>query len=245
MSEKKLEGAYSLNDVEKCINNAFRLYKDALNTSTPTKAALIEIGIEELAKGFILLANIPKPSFDLPLNGLPDSTFEDIPSDLLFSLKNYDFKKFNTYDHKTKLQVVDTMFKYVIFLNTYMEKKLPIIRDLLSPAFGQLGNIEKSDINYMVSYITKLNLKGLNKIKEKGFYVDFKDNKAISPEEQDLKTENFVMVFFMLYTSLIALVEIYKGATLKKVFLEPKLILGGFYDILPQKATAMLGGKDK
>ena len=243
MSEKKLEGPYSLNDVEKCINNAFRLYRDAQNASTPTKAALIEIGIEELSKGIILLASIPKPDFDdSTLNYLTwissDSTFS--PS--LVPLTKYNFSNFNKSNHKTKLQALDAIFQSISFMYPYLEKVLPILQDLLSPNFGQLGNIEKSDLDNIASHLGNFDLKDLDKIKQKGFYVDFKDNKFTSPEEVNLKTENITMIFFVLYASLNALVEIYKKTPLKKIFSDPKLMIRGFYEYLPEHTKKMLKG---
>ena len=239
MSEKKSEGPYSLNDVEKCINNAFRLYRDAQNASTPTKAALIEIGIEELSKGIILLASIPKPDFDdSTLNYLTwissDSTFS--PS--LVPLAKYNFSNFNKSNHKTKLKALDAIFQSISFMYTYLEKVLPILQDLLNPNFEQLGNIEKSDLDNIASHLGNFDLKDLDKIKQKGFYVDFKDNKSISPEEENLKTENITMIFFVLYASLNALVEIYKKTPLKKIFLDPKLMIRGFYEYLPETAKS-------
>ena len=226
---------YSIEDVEKCLASGFRLFKDALNTSVPTKAALIEIGIEELAKGFILLASIPKQSMDSTLNDLTKVFLEDISPSALDSLKKYNFSTFNKYNHKTKLQAIDTIFQSIAALYPSLEQLIPTLQDLFSQSFGQLGNIKKSDINDIVSKIPELNLRDMDEIKKNGFYVDFKDNKSISPEEQNLKTDDLVMIFFILYASLNVHVKIYKGFQLTDVLSDPKLLLGGFYDLLSEE----------
>jgi len=44
----------TIKDIESCLNNAKRLFNDSLKTSKPTQAALLELSIEEIAKGCML-----------------------------------------------------------------------------------------------------------------------------------------------------------------------------------------------
>lgn len=95
----KIEYA-TLENAQECIDNAYRIYKDALKTTTPTKAALIEIGIEELAKGLIIWAKIPKSKLKLPDNQYISkllSKFENIDKE---SLRKYKISDLDIHSHK-------------------------------------------------------------------------------------------------------------------------------------------------
>ena len=243
MSGNKESEHYSIEDVEKCQNNAIRLYKDTLNTSIPTKAALIELGIEELSKGIILLANIPKPNLDPALKELINLDSDSHLIHSLDSLKKYDFKKFNMFDHKRKLKVVEDIFKSLGLFSPQLEKISATLQNIIRPTFGTVDDIQRSKFDNAISDINRFNFKDLYKIKENGFYVNFKGNKAVSPEEQNLKTDEITGIFFLLYAPLYILVEIYMGTSLTDIFSDPKLILGDFYGLLSEEGKNNIRGK--
>lgn len=242
MTKKDGGAAYSLDGVKKCLDNAFRLFKDAFNTSNPTKAALIELGIEELAKGFISLAKIPNPNADPLLDKFINLIADEDFASFLNSLKKYDLKKFNIRYHETKLQAIQYIFTNVAALYVRLEKRLDFLQEVLEPAWGLLGNAEKSDVNDLISRLSTINFRKLDEVKEKGFYVNIEGNRYISPEEQNLQSDELVGIFFILYSSLKSYVQIYAGDSFEKIIADPKRFLGGFYEYLPENVKKMLKG---
>ena len=245
MSDKEEPEHYSIEDVEKCQKNAIRLYKDALNTSIPTKAALIELGIEELSKGIILLANIPKPNLDPVLKELINLNSDSDLLSSLDSLKKYNFKKFDMFDHKRKLKIIEDIFKSLGLVYPQSERITAALLNIMRPTFGTVDDKQTAKFDDVISDINRFNFRDLYKIKENGFYVNFIGNKVVSPMEQDLKTEEITGIFSVLYIPLNILVEIYKGTQFTSIFSDAKLILGDLYDLLSEVSKNNLGREER
>jgi hypothetical protein len=56
--EAPLRARVPLEAVQLCIDNALRLLEDSDGVSEPTRAALIELSLEEIAKGWVLIVNL-------------------------------------------------------------------------------------------------------------------------------------------------------------------------------------------
>ena len=60
----------TLEGAQLAVHNAERLSIDSKNVSIPTKVALLEIGLEEIAKAWGIILNFEKILFDQNLNAL-------------------------------------------------------------------------------------------------------------------------------------------------------------------------------
>ncbi len=237
MSGKKLEGPYSLNDVEKCINNALRLYRDAQNASTPTKAALMELALEETAKGIVVLINMPPSSLNHTINGLVYPISNDLFDSISGFIETSNIKKFDMRSHKQKLKIIMDLFTFVSTIYEVYPEQIKVIQQEIFKA-----DLDKlKDIKNIILIMDRIHFKELDKIKEEGFYVNFIENN-VSPEEQKLRITAMKWIFFILYSSLNILVQIYKETPLDKLFSDPKVLFGGLYEYLPENAKKMLKG---
>ncbi len=237
VTRKTGEEPYSFDFLEKCVNNALGLYKDALNTSTPRKASLMEIALEELAKGFVTLVNMPSSSLDHPVNDLIDTLSDDLFDSISGFIETYNIKKFDIYSHKQKLKIIMGLFNFVSTIyEIYPEQIKGIQQEMLKTDFGEL-----KDVEYIISIMERFHFKEFNKVKEEGLYVDFIENN-VSPEEQTLRIIVMKWIFFVLYSSLNVFIQIYKETQLDKLFSDPKLMFGGFYEYLPENVKKMLKG---
>ena len=64
-------------NAKKCLENAERLYDDSKLVSNPTKLALMEIAIEELAKGLILyIRSEPNKTSEFAERAIDDITID-------------------------------------------------------------------------------------------------------------------------------------------------------------------------
>ena len=104
----------TIENAKKCIDNAERLYDDASKTSPPTKAALIELSIEELAKALLVLYKTPE--FE---NSLLKAEFVDAGkiinnlegTDFIKTLDEFKIADFTTRVHEKKLNFIQSIVK--------------------------------------------------------------------------------------------------------------------------------------
>ncbi|WP_298276401.1 hypothetical protein [Ferroplasma sp.] len=195
----------TVENVKKCIDNADRLYEDALKTSLPTRAALIELSIEELAKGFLVLYKTPE--FE---NSAIKAEFVDTDK-ILDDLERTDFIKtidefkigdFTKHFHREKLNFIESLVKMSQqFFAAYKTQMEPLIKVYASNYSQYLSKSIVDPMKILQEALSNLSGSGisdLDKIKEDGFYVDFKDGKVTEPQNISFPIQNLSSVFSFL-----------------------------------------------
>lgn len=166
-----------------CIENSGRLFKDAcsLNISLPTTGALLEIGIEEAAKGYLLLVSLLTEG-DLP-EKIVNSSFKDPEGffkDTEIKIRNSPFVHF--FDQDEVESDLEKAFRK-------QEIKLDLLR-MMSLLFNEMAydelvsseNLTKEkECNLKVRIISEISKVISPKIKESGFYVDCSPQGFIRP----------------------------------------------------------------
>jgi hypothetical protein len=240
MSKKKKEVDLKLyatiENAHKCLDNADRLFNDALKTSPPTEVALLELAVEELSKGIVLIFNMTDK---LQNNELKELVPYEWPKDLLQQLQEKEVMDFlkprDLSNHNEKLNVLKKLFDSI--LSFYQN---PSYRTIFEPIFQiipkeiSLVNV-KGPTEVDISEILK-NLKNDNweKVKECAFYVDFEDQRVIVPVEQDFKVyfSEIFKVFVIIRTALSLYTSLGEGRTIKDMLSDQKTLLGPLYDII-------------
>lgn len=225
----------TLENAQKCIDNAYRLYHDALTTSDPTKAALIEIGIEELAKGLIIWAKVPKSKMKLPDNKYMSDLLSNFGDIDINSLKKYKISDLNIHSHKKKLEALQGLFHFITFLVKNLKNVDKSMATILAPLLDKMdtSNHEaEKNLNSAVSEFDAIDLKNWDKIKENGFYVDFSGSMAITPERCKYNTENLMDVFVVIYFALKYVFKVSNGMNLQDFMISPENMLIELKDMI-------------
>jgi hypothetical protein len=207
---KTLEGA------QLAIQNAERLFYDSKKVSIPTKVALMEIGLEEVSKAWVILLSFEKDLIDKnkeQIDVFLDSAHIDNKKlkkwteefsqkieeyfgkyDLSFLFIPFDKQKFS--NHKEKIKFLSKFILYtreilipLIESISDVDKK---INDVIGPYFSKnkLSELKK---NYKAIYdilnINDKNLEYIVKLKEYGLYLDIQNGIYISPSSRSYETE--------------------------------------------------------
>ena len=241
----------TLENVDKCIDNAFRLYDDASKTSVPTKAALIELGIEEMAKG--LLITFKTPEFE------KQSLFWSLYDDSIFagqngnnfkeSLEQYKIVDFTTHRHDKKLDIIQFVFKKAEELYSNNKTDLGILFDIILKYYEQY--FQKSNegpfnmLDKGFSFLKGINITKLFEKKNDGFYVNFKNGKAIAPKDESFQINELISVFVVTYLLLNIILNSLDGFDLTSSKTDIKKLLGKIYDMLPDNVKKSLEDIDK
>jgi len=234
-------------NAQKCLDNAVRLYHDSLRTSIPTRAALLELSIEELAKGLLIVFKTPeykKQSAEI------FESNEKLLSTLNDDLNEYKISDFKTHYHKEKLKTIQfiltkteefysnnksillSLFDFDDIINNY-KQYLPGLND------EPYKKMEKD-----LSSLTAIDIAKMDKIKENGFYVDFKNGRAVEPKDVAFDLNQVRSVFIIAYVTLNILVYMLNGFKLLHDNY-PKKLLGIFYDLLPEDKKKSIEGRNK
>ena len=236
----------TLENVDKCIDNAFRLYDDASKTSVPTKAALIELGIEELVKG--LLITFKTPEFQkvalAETSNFHKNFSEQDWKNFIESFQSSKISDFTDRDHKKRLDTIQFLLDSVIKLQS---KDSPFIKNILDRIINNYGKFSpeqvgdpKKVLDTQISRLNYMDIKKLYKIKEQGFYIDFDNGKVIEPRNVKFQLEGINRVFNIVYLTLINLINSLEGFSLSYSKPDIKIILGKLYDRLPVKEQKIL-----
>ena len=194
MENKSLDNI-SLSDIQLFLINAERLYNDSKTVSFPTKVALIEISLEEVAKGwFFMLKFLKRHPMELSIaeNFIESSAINKIPTNELneFSKKFSDLvdrvESFTYNDliyHKKKIEILslikqwiqnilDLQIKYP-FLTSYEKISEFVTRGIIRERFdtNEIKNVLQKAKEFL-SQINEDKLEKITKLKEDGFYVD-------------------------------------------------------------------------
>lgn len=205
-----------LEAIQLMIQNAERLLDDSQNVSIPTKFALLEIGIEEVSKGWGMVMTFEKRS-----QGKNPDFFET-----LFDVAHFEKEKYNTvikeimpkitgffsrnnpdtfmmpfdskswYDHKAKINYISKLIKYIREIAIPIARARPdrarAIGDILG---GYVSKKHPSDFKEIDTEIDKIldvdeeQLTDVIKLKENGLYVDITNNVYVSPSSIPFETE--------------------------------------------------------
>lgn len=209
--------------VEKCVDNARRLYEDAWSTSFPTHVALMEIGIEELSKAMILFQYFPDDSperqnFLKALDGGIEFRLRFLiinGGDYIFNFhKNFEFDSKDLADHVLKPQVIKNIFKYTAKVYLLLEK---ILLDNSDSPYRRTSRGSERKFNGVREIISKLNDKTIEKwdqVKERAFYVYPEEGCAPIDEVFD-NTRDLMWGFDVMYLTMMIFLKFSKGAKLE------------------------------
>ena len=237
----------TIENAKKCLDNAMRLYEDSKKVTTPTRLALVEIAVEELAKGMILFLKYePKGDLDALENLFGANILNELEAsnndDMVEAIFNFKQSDFNTKNHKHKLKAI--------------QKLLDISKQYYVPLIKILGLMDLEKLyagleieNFKIpregpTYYKDINVQDMDEIKMSGLYVNFKDGKSISPEEANYANSDKlyqVLVGFGLVLRLS--LELVKGTFDITKFRDPKTLLGPFYELIHQANQNKAGKK--
>ena len=231
----KVSGFATIGRVERCMDNALRLYNDALKTSPPTQAALLEIGIEELSKAMILFQNIPKdfPERQNFLKAIDDKNLLDLKSlgnipgeDILAFFRKFEIDSKGLTNHRAKLHTIQSIFNDITKFHPLLEKSLQSNPALIPPY------VKSEDTNKILcGILLKINdmtIEKWDQIKERGFYVYPEEGYA--PSDEQFNNKDLRMIFFIMYSALQTLLRYSQGAKFKDWSYD--VILDGVFDLL-------------
>jgi hypothetical protein len=234
---KTLEGA------QLAIQNAERLFYDSKKVSTPTEVALLEIGLEEVSKAWVILLSFEKDLIDKnkeQIDVFLESAHIDNKKlkkwieefgqkieeyfgkyDLSILFIPFDTKKFSIHEEKIKFLSKFILYTREIHLplmesSSEVDKNIKDVIGLYLPK-DKLSKLKK---NYKAIYdilnINNENLEYIVKLKEYGLYLDIQNGIYISPSSRIYETETLEN----LLASLLAMAKaelIYLNNVLKKL----------------------------
>lgn len=208
----------TLKGLELCIKNSTRLLEDACseNLSLPTIGALIEIGLEEFAKAFLMMICLYK-SQKLPktIKGYSNASIPSLIEKAKELYNQIDCDEIITLsfkDHKPKTQVVHIIWVFICSIPQYFENVKGQMYNFVSdsfPAFTQeqfeniLSRPEVKTGFFMDLDQTDIIMNNFSsKIKESGFYVNCNNGSYEYPE---VPKKNIEKMADFLYAGIFAL----------------------------------------
>jgi hypothetical protein len=234
--KKDVELSLNLDDVKKCHENACRLFHDSLRTSKPTSAALLEIGIEELSKGMIVLWKMEMPDISKGLEGVAE--FDKLTDDIenkMKSISGYNLKNFRYDDHKAKLEAIQRIFDTTKEISEIINKPLGSLihpEPLLGNVFKDYDTTGLPLMNDLPEEFKKLDVRKWYKVKESGFYYDLNKKNILSNGEESFQIKDLLLVFFILHSYLLIYIGLYEGKHIGDLLSSKEPMLGCFYDII-------------
>jgi len=196
----------NLQDIQLCINNAERLYKDSKSVSNPTRLALIELSLEEISKGWIFYFKyIDKNpnSLDLFIKKSGKGDIDEIDKKHPDSVKEYDklrkilesFKYEDLKNHDLKIDFLIQLKKdlqswsFISSFIDYQKIQEYIIRGIIKENFD--SDKEINSFEDFLNQINEDNLKKLINMKNDALYVDLTPSGHV--KSPDLLNSNFLM----------------------------------------------------
>ena len=228
----------TVENAKKCFDNAVRLYKDSKKVSLPSGQALLEIAIEELAKGTILLTNAkPQGKSEIlrnvlgekNLNKLKESEKEDFIEDIKIMFS----PDINMNNHRDKLKVIQDVTNQVWVSYGSI---LPYVQDsTLKKNITTIFGNETIDMPHdPPNPFNDIDILALDKLKMSGLYVDYNEGKVIYPKDVNFDVaDKLDKLFFFLYISLYVTIKVSLGIT---HFKDLRDILGPLHSFIKIKA---------
>ena len=234
----------TVENAKKCIDNADRLYDDALKTSPPTKAALIELSIEELAKGLMVLYKTPEfEEIGLKADFVDaGKILEDLDgTNFIKTIDDFKIGDFRKRFHPEKLKFIEAIVKLSQqFFVTYRPQMETLINTFgnnfgqyFSKSFAEPMKITEEEL----SNLADSKISDLDDIKNDGFYVNFKDGKVIEPKNVPLSFKKLSRIFSfmrMLIKNIIILIE---GADILDYNPQMKSLINKLVGTLPSNSS--------
>ena len=234
----------TVENAKKCIDNADRLYDDALKTSPPTKAALIELSIEELAKGLMVLYKTPEfEEIGLKADFVDaGKILEDLDgTNFIKTIDDFKIGDFTKRFHPEKLKFIEAIVKlsqqFFVTYRTQMEQLINTFGNnfgqYFSKSFAEPMKITEEEL----SNLADSKISDLDDIKNDGFYVNFKDGKVIEPKNVPLSFKKLSRIFSfmrMLIKNIIILIE---GADILDYNPQMKSLVNKLVGTLPSNSS--------
>jgi hypothetical protein len=248
----------TIENAQKCVDNAGRLYEDALKTSPPTQAALIELSIEELAKALLVLYKTPE--FENSLLKVKFVHAAKIVSDLnetdfIKTLDAFKISDFKTRVHEKKLNFIQSIVK---LSQQFYENEFPDLNPLIKiygDNFSQyFPKSAKDPIKTTVEEISNLadsDISDLDEIKKDGFYVNFKDGKVNEPKNMPFQFRKLFRVFGFMRILIQTIIILLEGAKMldydpeiKDLVNDPRMkeLVNELFDTPPSNSGNDAGG---
>ncbi len=206
----------TLEGAQLALNNAERLLIDSKNVSIPTKVALLEIGLEEIAKAWGIILNFEKVLFDQNTNALEtflktahinrkeyNKKMEEISKSITEFFDENDpeslLMPFNTEtfsDHNSKIKFLSTFIKYireiVLPLLRTSSDRIKQTREILGGYISKNKLSNMKEIDNIIDDILDVDYNQLTYIvnlKEYGLYLDVENDVYLSPSARRFETE--------------------------------------------------------
>ena len=240
----------TLENVNKCIDNAFRLYDDASKVSTPTKAALLELGIEELTKGLLIIFKTPefKKLAMLQSLGNDKNFIQQNGNNFIWSSQQFKISDFKVRDHKKRLEMIQFILDGIKELYNNNKGYLQPLLDRVTQNYGKFSPVPVGDpkkaLDTEISLLSYMDIKKLYKIKEQGFYVDFDNGKVVEPKNVEFQLDGIQRVFNIVYGALNNLINSFNGFSLSSSKSDIKKALGKLYDRMSKEDQEFLDTKE-
>lgn len=215
----------SLEGIQLCVQNAERLFQDSQSTSTPTKTALLEIGLEEVSKAwgiliyFIIRILNENPSFLKYLN-----KYSHLDGRKFNKLSKENSNKIERYIKNAQLENLINPFDEELFSNhkpkvEYLSQVIDFIKNIVLPIFQPVTdrkklteelfgkfvlNVRLEDQDKNINEILSISTNNLNEIiqmRENGLYVDIEGGSLVSPSSRRFLPSILNNLLFLLIVS--------------------------------------------
>lgn len=234
----KIKPQQSIESAIKCLENAGRLFDDAAKVSEPTAIGLIEIAIEEIAKGILLVPKMDENDSRLPLN---DPLFKEVfmgNLDLVelvrdLNIKKYTIIDFNFRNHKKKLELINTIVEIYFKISPILIDKVDFnfFASYLHSTenfYTKFENIEdvKKEIFETSSKVLSAEINNLDYLKQQGFYVDISGESSKAPWENSFDSTTTLRIFMLCYFLLNLFIQFSRGSNFKTILDDKEKSLG-------------------
>ena len=165
------------------------------------------------------------------------------------SLEQYKIVDFTTHRHDKKLDLIQFVFKKAEELYSNNKTDLGLIFDIILKYYEQY--FQKSNegpfnmLDKGFSFLKGINITKLFEKKNDGFYVNFKNGKAIAPKDEPFQINELISVFVITYLLLNIILNYLDGFDLTSPKTDLKKLLGKIYDMLPDYVKKSLSDIDE
>jgi hypothetical protein len=215
----------TLEGAQLALQNAERLFNDSQQVSIPTRVALLEIGLEEIAKTwgillgyeknlfdnnpdflktFFQLAHIVGKSYNKKMSELEDVITEFFDKvDQTYFLTPFDTISFS--NHEAKIEFLSKFIKYI------REIQLPLLRsssdraklkrEILGRYISKNKSLDTKEGDKIIDNILDVDVEQLRDIvnlKEYGLYLHVQNDVYIYPSARSFETETLVNLLALL-----------------------------------------------
>ena len=218
---------FGIESVQIYIENVTRLTEDSSKVSTPTRFALLELALEELAKAWAILFSIEIKTFEenedfekeyIKINYIDKNAFDralderlkflDISQSKIFDGSLSDINSVNFTKHQVKIEYIGDLIKLLreilLPVSRYSLDRVKLASDILGKYIAPMDSSTVANADVLVVSILSIktdHLIEILRIKNSSLYVDAIGNHLISPSARnyEIKTlENLVLLLTVL-----------------------------------------------